>query len=250
MGRVDGKVVIVTGGAVGMGKSHSVLLAKEGAKVVVADINEKAGQQTVAEIEKEGGSATFVALDVSKEDQWKSAVSLVMKHYGAIDVLVNNAGIIAYGPLLETTLADWNRICGINATGTFLGCREVAAVMKDAGGGVIVNISSVLGVVGASGMAAYQASKGAVTTLTKAAAAELAQYKIRVNAIHPGLIETPMIAQFMTDPSVVDAMLGPALIRRAGRPQEISSAVLYLASDESSYMTGAILTVDGGYTAV
>lgn len=250
MGRVEGKVVIVTGGAIGMGKSHSRLLAKEGAKVVVADINEASARQTVDEIEKAGGKATFVPLDVSKEDQWKAAVSEVLKRYGAIDVLVNNAGIIAYGPLMETALADWNRIMGINATGPFLGIREVAKVMKEAGGGAIVNISSVLGVVGAPGMAAYQASKGAVTTLTKCAAAELAQYNIRVNAIHPGLVETPMIEQFMGDPAAVDAMLGPTLIRRVGKPEEISYAVLYLASDESPYMTGSTLTVDGGYGAV
>ncbi|WP_404827406.1 SDR family NAD(P)-dependent oxidoreductase [Ferribacterium limneticum] len=233
-----------------MGRSHALLLAREGAKVVVADIDKTSAHETVEEIRKAGGSAIFVSLDVSKEDQWRSAISEVLSHFGSISVLVNNAGVISYGPLMETPLADWNRVFGINATGPFLGIREVSRVMKDAGGGVIVNISSVLGVVGAAGMVAYQASKGAVTTLTKAAAAELAQYNIRVNAVHPGLVETPMIAQFLNDAAVVDAMLGPTLIRRLGKPEEISYAVLFLASDESPYMTGSILTVDGGYATV
>ena len=250
MGRVKGKVAIVTGAAVGMGRSHALALAHEGAKVVVADLNAEAGRGTVEAIERAGGTAMFQFLDVIQEQAWQDLVVLTLRCYGHLDVLVNNAGVIVYKPLLETPLAEWNKVLAVNATGTFLGCRAVAAVLKETGSGSIVNMSSALGIVGASGVAAYQASKGAVTMLTKAAAAELAPFGIRVNSVHPGLVATPMTEHFMGDPAAVQALLGPTLIRRVARPDEISNAVLYLASDESSYMTGSALMVDGGYSAV
>jgi cyclopentanol dehydrogenase len=189
-------------------------------------------------------------LDVTQEQAWKDVVEETIYKFGRPDVLVNNAGIIIYKTLLDTSLDEWNKVFLVNSTGTFLGCREVAAVMKDGRGGSIVNMSSALGVVGASGVAAYQASKGAVTILSKAAASELAPYGVRVNSVHPGLVATPMTEHFMNDPAAIDALLGPTLIRRVARPEEITNAVLYLASDESSYVTGSSLMVDGGFTAV
>ena len=250
MRRMEGKVAIVTGASKGMGRSHAEALALEGAKVVVADVDAVAGDATVKAIARAGGEAIYQQLDVAQEQAWKDVVRETMRRFGRPDVLVNNAGIIVYKSLLDTSLDEWNRVLSVNMTGTFLGCRELASVMKDGRGGAIVNMSSALGMVGASGVAAYQASKGAVTVFTKAAACELAPYGVRVNSVHPGLVTTPMTAHLMDDPAAVQALLGPTLIRRVARPEEITSAVLHLVSDESSYMTGASLVVDGGYTAV
>jgi cyclopentanol dehydrogenase len=250
MGRMEGKVAIVTGAAKGMGRSHAVALAREGASVVVADVDATACEVTVDTILSEGGRAIYLPLDVTQEEAWKDVVAETVYKLGRPDVLVNNAGIIIYKTLIDTSLDEWNKVFAVNSTGTFLGCREIAAVMKDGRGGSIVNMSSALGVVGASGVAAYQASKGAVTIFSKAAASELAPYGVRVNSVHPGLVATPMTEHLMNDPAAIDALLGPTLIRRVARPEEITNAVLYLASDESSYVTGSSLMVDGGFSAV
>jgi len=250
MGRMEGKVAIVTGAAKGMGRSHAVALAREGASVVVADVDATACEVTVDTILSEGGRAIYLPLDVTQEEAWKDFVAETVYKLGRPDVLVNNAGIIIYKTLIDTSLDEWNKVFAVNSTGTFLGCREIAAVMKDGRGGSIVNMSSALGVVGASGVAAYQASKGAVTIFSKAAASELAPYGVRVNSVHPGLVATPMTEHLMNDPAAIDALLGPTLIRRVARPEEITNAVLYLASDESSYVTGSSLMVDGGFSAV
>ena len=244
------KTAIVTGAAKGMGRSHAMVLAREGARVVVAYLDEAGGLAVVSEIEAAGGTAMLVSLNVTDEQQWQRLVDTTRAAYGSIDALINNAGIIVYKGVLDTTLREWQKVLDINATGTFLGCRAVGAVMKEQQRGAIVNVASVLSEVGAAGVAAYQASKGAVAILTKSAAVEFAAFGVRVNSVHPGLVETPMIQDFMGKPEMIEALLGPTLIRRLARPEEISNAVLLLASDESSYMTGTALMVDGGFSAV
>lgn len=251
MNRLKGKVAIITGAASGMGSSHSRLLAQEGAAVALADVNVAAAEKVAAEIREAGGRAMAVRLNVSDENDWTGAFDTVAAQFGRVNVLVNNAGVIGYTPVVDTTLEDWNRVFSVNVTGTFLGCREAGRRMSvDGKGGVIVNISSCLGMVAAPGAAAYVASKGAVTMLTKAAAVELASASVRVNSVHPGLVDTPMIAKFRDDPEAVNMLLGPTLIRRPAAPVEISHAVVFLASDESSYVTGSAMLVDGGYSTV
>jgi cyclopentanol dehydrogenase len=250
MGRVEGKVVLVTGAASGMGRTHAELLASEGAAVALADIDVTAARTAAEAIVRRGGKALAVKLDVTGEEDWDAAVSRVVGTFGRIDGLVNNAGIIIYKTLADTSIEEWNRVFAINVTGAFLGCRAASKAMWVSGGGAIVNISSALGIVAVAGAASYVASKGAVTMLTKAAATELAQFGIRVNSVHPGLVDTPMIAQFQSDPAALAALLGPTLIRRVAEPIEISRAVLFLMSNEASYMTGTAVPVDGGYTAV
>jgi cyclopentanol dehydrogenase len=250
MNRVNGKVVLITGAASGMGRTHAELLASEGATVALADTNVDATKAVAEEITQRGGKAIAAKIDVTNAADWQETVFTIQRTFGRLDGLVNNAGIIIYKALVDTSLEEWNRVFTVNVTGAFLGCRAVAETMKGSGGGSIVNMSSALGMVAAAGAASYVASKGAVTMLTKAAAAEFAAYGIRVNSVHPGLVDTPMIAQFRSDPAAMTALLGPTLIRRVAEPIEISRAVLFLLSDEASYMTGTGVPVDGGYTAV
>ena len=205
-GRVEGKVALVTGGALGMGRTHSLLLAREGARVVLTDINEAAGKATVEEINKEGGEAVFFRHDVASSDDWQRVVAGAIERFGKIDVLVNNAGILIMKPLEETSDAEWDQTFGINAKGTFYGCKYVLPGMKKAGKGSIINISSIYGLVGAPSAAAYQASKGAVRLLTKAAAVDLAKYNIRVNSIHPGVVATEMTRNLLTSPEITKAL--------------------------------------------
>lgn len=250
MGRATNKIAIVTGAASGMGRSHSLLLARAGAQVIATDRDEAGGMETTAQIESDGGIATFVKHDVSSESDWKQVISRAKSTYGSVNVLVNNAGIGFFKPTVDTTLEEWDSLQNINARGTFIGCREVIPAMKAAGGGSIINVSSTFAIVGRAGFAAYSASKGAVRGFSKSLAAELAEFNIRVNSIYPGTIETNLTKHVLSTPAAIEEIIGPQLIRRPGLPVEVANAVLFLASDESSFVTGAEFIVDGGYTSV
>jgi len=250
MGRVEGKVALVTGGAMGMGRTHSELLAAEGAQVFVCDIDEDMGNEVVSAITARGGKAGFIRLDVTSEAEWSAAVEAVRGQAGRLDVLVNNAGILVLKPLHETSTEEWDRVFAVNVRGVFFGIRACVPLMKETGGGSIINISSIYGLVGAAGAGAYIASKGAVRLMTKSCAVDLADAGIRVNSVHPGVIDTPMTKDLLhADEATRKAILGPTLLGRPSRPEEVSQAVLFLASDESSFMHGSEVVVDGGYTA-
>lgn len=246
-GRLDGRVALISGAARGMGECEARLFAREGAKVVLGDVLEEQGQQVAREILQDGGAATFVRLDVTAEDDWRRAVEVTEQTYGKLDVLVNNAGIVRMAPLDETNLEAWNAVINVNQTGVFLGMKYAVPAMRRAGGGSIINISSIAGIVGLPNIPAYQASKGAVCLLTKHAAIQYAKDKIRVNSVHPGRIETPMTANLAPERREMVLRLTP--LGRDGKPEEVAYGVLYLASDESSFVTGAELVIDGGYTA-
>ncbi len=249
MGRLSRKVALITGAGMGMGEAEAILFAKEGAKVIVTDINEEAGQDTINKIEKAGQKAEFMKLNVTDESNWTTVMRAVIEKYGKLDVLVNNAGILLFKTLEETTEDEWEGIFKVNTKGVFLGCKHAVEGMKKAGGGSIINISSIYGIIGAPSAAAYEASKGAVRELTKAAAADFAKYNIRVNSVHPGLIDTPMTSDIIKDPAQTKQVLSTTIMDRPGTPEEVALPVLMLASDESSYMTGSELVIDGGYTA-
>lgn len=250
MKRVDNKIVIVTGGALGMGRTHSVLLAKEGATVIVTDVNESEGNNTVKIIKDAGGQAEFLSLNVANEDNWATVTNSVVEKYGKIDILVNNAGILMFKQVQDTSADDFKKIFDVNVNGVFYGTKAVLAGMQKAGAGSIINISSMYGLIGAPGAAAYIASKGAVRLLTKATAVDYAQYKIRVNSVHPGVIDTNMTKDLLNaDAETVKAVMGTTILDRPAQPKEVSNAVLFLASDEASFMTGSEMVVDGGYTA-
>jgi 3alpha(or 20beta)-hydroxysteroid dehydrogenase len=237
--RLAGKVALVSGGARGMGASHVRMLVAEGAKVVFGDILDDEGKAVAADL---GDEARYLHLDVTKPADWDAAVATAISEYGGIDVLVNNAGIINVGILEDYAISEWQRILDVNLTGVFLGIRSVVKPMKEAGRGSIINISSIEGIAGTIACHGYTATKFGVRGLTKSAAMELGPSGIRVNSIHPGLIKTPM-----TD-WVPDDLFQTAL-GRAADPKEVSSLVIYLASDESSYSTGSEFVVDGGTTA-
>ena len=250
--RMTGKVALISGAASGMGAATARLFAAEGAKaVIVADILDQEGKAVVAEIGKAGGHAVYVHLDVTDEAQWKAAVEGAVAAHGRLDVLVNNAGISGSA---ETDLYDtaaWNRLMGINATGVFLGMKYATAAMKQAGGGSIVNLSSISGIVGQGYIhVGYNASKGAVRLITKAGAAQHGKHGIRVNSVHPGLMPPMRTSGRTADPAMRAKTLKGVPMGRAGEVDEVARAILFLASDESSYVTGAELVVDGGWTAV
>lgn len=249
MKRVENKIILVTGAAQGMGQSHSELLAQEGAWVFVADIDENLGLETVKKIQNSGGKANFVKLDVTKEVDWKLAIQQIIDLAGHIDVLVNNAGILILKSVQDTTHMEWDRIMDINVRSVFIGTQAVIPHMQKKGKGSIINISSIYGLVGAPGAAAYEASKGAVRLFTKACAVDLAPFNIRVNSVHPGVIETAMTKEMLDDPEIRPVLLGATLLKRPAKPLEVSQAVLFLASDESSFVHGSEIVVDGGYTA-
>ena len=246
-GRLDGKVALISGAARGMGECEARLFAREGAKVVLGDVLEEQGRKVAAEINQQGGAAMFVRLDVTTEGDWQQAAATAEQTYGKLDVLVNNAGIVRMSPLDETTLEAWNEVINVNQTGVFLGMKHAVPAMRRAGGGSIINISSVAGLVGLPNIPAYQASKGAVRLLTKNAAVQYAKDKIRANSIHPGRIETPMTANLT--PERRQLVLSMTPLGRDGKPEEVAYGVLYLASDESSFVTGSELVIDGGFTA-
>lgn len=257
MGRLSGKVAIVTGGAMGIGRGTAVLFAQEGAKVAVADIDAAAAGAVVDEIRAAGGDARFVKLDVSSESDWKRAVQETLDAFGKVNVLVNNAGISLGHDVEETTLDEWNRVMAVNATSVFLGMKHAIAAMKDLGEACsIVNRSSIDGQVGEAGLFAYCASKGAVTIATKSAALAVGAkgYRIRINSVHPGYVHTPLTekeaADFGLTPDEYFAKVGAQHpIGYIGEPVDIAYLDLYLASDESRWVTGAEFTIDGGWTA-
>ena len=246
--RLQGKVALISGAARGMGAVEARMLAAEVAAVVVADLLDEAGQAVAAEIAESGGQALYVHLDVTDEAAWQRAVEVATDRFGKLDVLVNNAGIVRTERVLETTERIWDDVMSVNAKGVFLGTKAAIPAMRAAGGGSIVNISSSAGLTGSTQNAAYHASKGAVRIFTKAAAIQYAQYNIRVNSVHPGMIDTDMLAASRVG-DVLEQRLSVTPLARIGRPEEIAYGVLYLASDESSFVTGSELVIDGGRTA-
>lgn len=247
--RLKDKIALVTGGGSGIGRATCLRMAEEGASVVVTDMNEAGGQETVAQITAGGGAAWFDRLDVADEANWQALIAAIRARHGRLDILVNNAGILIMKPMLETSLEEWERIFAVNARGVFLGCKTAAPAMIAAGGGAIINISSIYGLIAPAGATAYEATKGAVRLFTKGVAAELAAHNIRVNSVHPGVVDTGMTEAILRDAAVTDRLLGPTLIRRPAQARELANAILFLASDEASYMTGSELVVDGGYTS-
>ncbi len=246
--RLEGKVALISGAARGMGAVEARMFAAEGAAVVVADLLDDLGQAVAAEITDSGGRAAYVHLDVTDEAAWQAAVETATTNFGKLDVLVNNAGIVRTEQVLETTEQIWEDVMSVNAKGVFLGVKAAIPAMRAAGGGSIINISSSAGLTGSTQNAAYHASKGAVRIFTKAAAIQYAPHNIRVNSVHPGMIDTDMLAASRVG-DVLEQRLAVTPMRRIGRPEEIAYGVLYLASDESSFVTGSELVIDGGRTA-
>jgi 3(or 17)beta-hydroxysteroid dehydrogenase len=264
MGRLEGKVGVVTGAAQGIGKASAIRLAEEGAKIAVTDLNVAEGEIAARKITDAGGDAIFLELDVLNEDQWISVIASVLERYCRLDVVLNNAGISIANTVEDTTLEEWNLTMSINADGVFLGTKHAIEAMKKNGpaGGSIINISSAYGIIGEELSAAYCASKGAVRNFTKSAALHCGKsgYNIRVNSVHPGVVRTQMteieideLVELKGYDSVEEALekeWGPTHpIGRIGDPIDIANAIVYLASDESSFMTGAELAIDGGMTA-
>lgn len=244
------KIAIVTGARRGMGRTHALALAKEGAKVVVSDISLEDCQKVVDEIKGVGGRAMAIKCDVSKKNEVEEMVKQTLNEFGKIDILVNNAGILQFKPFLELTEQDWDKTLAVNLKGYFLCAQACAKEMIKQKSGAIVNIASIaMGQVGIgySAIAHYCASKGGIAALTEALALELAPHKIRVNAIAPGAIDTPMAEATKKDPKVLEASLARIPMHRMGNPEEVSNAVVFLASDKSSYMTGSVVVIDGGY---
>ena len=246
--RLEGKVALISGGARGQGAVEAKMFAQEGAKVVFGDIRDQEGQQVEAQIRELGGEATYTHLDVTKEADWRSAVDTAVDRYGKLDILINNAGIAIWKGVEDTSEEDWDRVMAVNAKGVFLGTKHAIPAMRRAGGGSIVNISSTAGLRGSPGLAAYTASKGAVRLFTKSTAIQYAGDNIRCNSVHPGGVDTPMVQEAPDDPARQDARLRTPMGRRAA-PEEIAYGVLYLASDESSFVTGSELVIDGGRSA-
>ena len=253
MGRVQDKVAIVTGGASGVGKADSLLLASEGAKVVLTDIDEKNGQGVAKLIADQGGAATFVRHDIAVEADWERVIRVATETYGGVDILVNNAAILVHGTIEDTTLESWQKVQRVNSDGYFLGCKHAFAAMKQRGGGSIINMSSMAGIGGVSSFCAYSASKGAVAALTRsiAAYARMNHIKIRCNSIHPDGIKTPMVfnlqAQSAGKVSQVREKDPRQLMARFSEPEDIANLVLFLASDESRMIQGAEMRIDNGY---
>lgn len=260
--RLVDKVAIVTGGASGIGAETARQFGRHGAVVVVADVNSNLGHGVSGEIGEAGGTAAFRELDVSDEARWAELIAETEREYGKLDILANIAGIsgreptetvrsgpITGVPLEEQSVENWNRIMEINATGVFLGTKHAIPAMRRAGGGSIINISSICGIVGAFANAAYHASKGAVRIFSKSAAVQYAPDRIRVNSIHPGFIDTPMTARGHAEPSVRETRMAATPLGRFGTPYDIAMGCLYLASDEAAWITGAELVIDGGTTA-
>lgn len=253
MDRVKGKVAIITGAASGLGRAAALLLAKEGAKVIVADINEGGGKAVVDEILAQGGEALFMKHDVTSESDWSEVIEKTLSEFGKLDILVNNAGVMLIKEIKDMSLEEWRRLMSVNLDGVFLGTKYAIRAMKRSGGS-IVNTSSMAGIVGTlDDTSAYCASKGAVRLFTKAAALECSKaghnYNIRVNSVHPGITETPMTEGMLQDEAIKKRLENGHPIGFMAQPIDIAYGILYLASEESRFVTGAELVIDGGYTA-
>ena len=248
--RLQGKVVFISGGARGMGAAEARLFSREGEKVAIGDILEDDGRKVEAEINETGGEALFLHLDVTSEAEWQRAIGATETRFGKLDVLINNAGITPYGSGDDTTVEIWDRVMAINSKGVFLGTKAAIPEMIKAGGGSIINISSTAGMVGSAAVQpVYNASKGAVRLLTKATAIQYAKDGIRCNSIHPGPMVTPMTEFTRSDPERYESSVRRVPMGRFGQPEEVAYGALYLASDESAYVTGSELVIDGGVTA-
>ena len=247
--RVAGKVALISGAAGGIGAASARLLAKEGAAVMIADILEEQGQATAIRIGEAGGRAQFIRLDVTDAEEWRWALKHTVDNFGRLDILVNNAGVSHRTGVDDTTTEAWDRVMDVNVKGVFLGTQVAIPEMRKAGGGSVINISSIYGLVGSPVSASYHASKGAVRIFTKSAAVQYANEKIRVNSVHPGYVDSPMTQTFHSIPEVWRERVGKTPLGRMGTPEDIAAGVLYLASDESSFVTGSELVIDGGMTA-
>jgi cyclopentanol dehydrogenase len=250
MDRLKGKVALISGGARGQGAAEARLFVGEGAKVVIADVLDDLCKKTADEINSGFGAKAVVALhlDVTRAADWRAAVDSCVREFGGLDVLVNNAGIANVKGIEETSEEEWDSIVNINQKGVWLGMKAAVPSMRRRGGGSIINISSIYGIIGSPGSAAYHGTKGAVRLLTKAAAVQYAADKIRVNSVHPGVILTPMVD--VVPRSELQPLIDMAPMKRGAQPEEVGWCVVFLASDEASFVTGAELVVDGGYTAV
>jgi NAD(P)-dependent dehydrogenase (short-subunit alcohol dehydrogenase family) len=248
MGRLQGKVAIISGGARGQGADEAKLFVEEGASVVFGDILDEEGRKLEAEIDESGGTAQYIHLDVTKEHDWENAVTKAVSTYGKLDILVNNAGILIMKGLEETESTDWDDVQEVNSKGVFLGTKAVISAMRNAGGGSIINISSVAGLIG-SRFTAYGASKGVVRLLSKSTAVQYGPEGIRCNSVHPGIIETNMTERLIGTSEARQAQLDRTPLNIIATSRDVSFGVLYLASDESRYVTGSELVIDGGITA-
>lgn len=248
MGRLTGKVAIITGAANGMGASEAKLFAKEGAKVVATDINDGVLHEVINEIKADGGDAIGLKHNVTSEEEWKQVIQETVNRYGKVDVLVNNAGVSSPKTMTQMEMDEWNKIMDIDLNGCVIGMKYVIPEMQKAGGGSLINISSIGGLVGMAGSSPYTAAKGALRALSKSAAVEYGKDKIRVNSVHPGIIETPMTADTFKDATPYYKTF--TQLPYFGNPEDVAYGVLFLASDESRFMTGAELVIDGGWTAL
>ena len=246
-GRLDGKVALISGGASGIGAAHARVFAAEGARVVIGDIQEAKGQEVAADVNTNGGESVFVRLDVTDENDWQNAVHEAVARFGKLTTLINNAGVYWPGGVEEETRDKWQKMIEINQTGVWLGMKTALPALRESGSAAIVNISSLYGLIGSPGSIAYHASKGAVRLMSKAAALEYVRQGIRVNSIHPGQIDTPILAGLTPEQDAQIKEVTP--MGRLGRPEEIAYGSLYLCSDEASYTTGTELVIDGGWFA-